>query len=415
MEDEKHKLNQPVDVSIFNKVVQVLALKVPNKVVSTTMNTIKPFVLQKKGKKNVYPCPESDDFKLVAITEELTEEDLKKKLTELYPGGNIPELAQVGVQYDYSDYNYHEALKMLLPSHIVTPNGYETIGHIAHLNLKEPQFPYKYLIGQVIKDKTKEITTVVNKLDKLSNEFRTPELELISGEKNYEAKILEEKCNLFVDFEKVYWCSRLHGERSRVIQTLKQKDVICDAFCGVGPFAVRAAKEKGCRVYASDLNPFCYEYLLKNAKVNKVDHLVEPSCGDARKFIYDTLMRVYKGEILPVTRYFMNLPGDAIEFLDAFPKFFKENPEYLKEEVFKPSTVHVYCFLGKADEISMREDLTNRVQKVLPNFDQKDIDNVHTLKSVSSEKDMCCLTFWLTTENADHNQPGKAEKMLKTE
>ena len=256
-------------------------------------------------------------------------------------------------------------MKVLLHKHIVTPKGYETIGTVAHLNLKEPQYPYKYLIGQVIKDKTKEITTVVNKLDKLSNEFRTPELELISGEKNYETKVHEERCTLYLDFEKVYWCSRLSGERSRVIQTLKQVDVICDAFCGVGPFAVRAAKEKGCRIYASDLNPYCHEYLVKNIKANKVDHLVEPSCGDARKFIYDTLQRSYKGEILSVTRYFMNLPGDAIEFLDSFPNFFKDHSEYLSESKFKPSIVHVYCFLGKADEISMREDLTARVQKVL--------------------------------------------------
>lgn len=415
MEEEKHKLNQPVDTSIFNKVVQVLAIKIPNKEVSRTISNLKPFIFQKKGKKNVYTDPESEDYKLVALSEEQSEEDLKKKLKEFYQDDQIPQITHVGVQYDYSDYNYHEALKLLLPNHIVTPSGYETIGHVAHLNLKEPQFPYKYLIGQVIKDKTKEITTVVNKLDKLSNEFRTPELELISGEKNYETKVLEEKCNLYLDFEKVYWCSRLHGERSRVIQTLSQKDIICDAFCGVGPFAVRAAKEKGCKVYASDLNPYCHQYLIKNIQVNKVEHLVEPSCGDARQFIYDTLMRVYKSEINPITRYFMNLPGDAIEFLDSFPKFFKENPEYMKEGTFKPSIVHVYCFLGKADELTMREDLTNRVQKVLPNFDQKDIDNVHTLKSVSSEKDMCCLTFRLTIENVDHEQLGKGEKMLKTE
>lgn len=415
MEDQTHKLNQPVNLTAFDKVLDVLAVKVANKQVSNTIAAIKSLILQKKGKRNVYPCPDSNDHKLVAISDEVTEEDLKKKLQEVFPEGSVPEISRVGVQYDYSDYNYHEALKLLLPTHIVTPSGYETIGHIAHLNLKEAQFPYKYLIGQVIRDKTKEITTVVNKLDKLSNEFRTPELELISGEKNYEAKVLEEKCNLYVDFEKVYWCSRLHGERSRVIHTLTQKDVICDAFCGVGPFAVRAAKEKGCRVYASDLNPHCHEYLIKNIKVNKVDHLVEPHCGDARQFIYDCLSKVYKGEILPITRYYMNLPGDAIEFLDAFPNFFKDHPAYLEESAFKSSVVHVYCFLGKADELSMKNDLTMRVQRVLPNFEQSDIDNVHTLKSVSSEKDMCCLTFKLTPENCTLKQLSQGDKKLKTE
>ena len=40
-----------------------------------------------------------------------------------------------------------------------------------------------------------------------------------------------------------------------------------DIFCGIGPFSVRASK-KGCNVIANDLNPDCYEYLIKNAKAN---------------------------------------------------------------------------------------------------------------------------------------------------
>lgn len=415
MEDVKHGLNQPIDTSLFDKVVTVVAIKVPTKEVSKTITNLKELILKKKGKRNVYPCPESEDHRLIALREDLTQKAAEEEIKKLVPGGPNYEFSTVGVPYSYADYNYHEALKLLLPSTITTPSGYETIGHVGHLNLKEPQFPWKYLIGQVIRDKTKEITTVVNKLDKLSNEFRTPELELISGEKNYETKVLEEKCNLHLDFEKVYWCSRLSGERCRVIQTLTPADVVCDAFCGVGPFAVRAAKERGCRVYASDLNPYGFEYLKKNIKVNKVDPLVEPNCGDARDYIKTILGRQYKGEIIPITRWFMNLPGDAVEFLDSFPAFYKENPQYLNEKIFKESIVHVYCFLGKADEISMRDDLTARVQKVLPNFDVKDIDNVHTLKSVSSEKDMCCLTFKLTKENCNPQPFGQGEKKLKTE
>lgn len=415
MEDVKHRLNQAIDISLFDKILTVVALRVTTKDVSKTILSLKELVLKKKGKRNVYPCPESDDHKLLALREDLSQEIAEKEIKTLVPGGSAPVFATVGVPYSYADYNYHEALKLLLPSNITTPSGYETIGHVAHLNLKEPQFPWKYMIGQVIKDKTKEITTVVNKLDKLSNEFRTPELELISGEKNYETKVLEEKCNLYVDFEKVYWCSRLSGERGRVIQTLDQADVVCDAFCGVGPFAVRAAKEKGCKVFASDLNPHGVEYLKKNIKVNKVDGLVEPSCADARDYIKSILARQYKGEIIPITRWFMNLPGDAVEFLDAFPAYYRENPQHLSNELFKDSVVHVYCFLGKADEISMRDDLTARVQRVLLNFDLKDIDNVHTLKSVSSEKDMCCLTFRLNKENANPEPFGQGEKKLKTE
>ena len=40
-------------------------------------------------------------------------------------------------------------------------------------------------------------------------------------------------------------------------------------FCGIGPFAIPAAK-RGLHVFANDLNPASYQYLLENAKLNKV-------------------------------------------------------------------------------------------------------------------------------------------------
>lgn len=41
-------------------------------------------------------------------------------------------------------------------------------------------------------------------------------------------------------------------------------------FAGVGPFAVPAARNIGCRVHANDLNPNSYKYLLQNVQKNKV-------------------------------------------------------------------------------------------------------------------------------------------------
>jgi tRNA (guanine37-N1)-methyltransferase len=37
------------------------------------------------------------------------------------------------------------------------------VGHIAHLNLRDEQLPYKGLIGQVLLDKVKTVKTVINK------------------------------------------------------------------------------------------------------------------------------------------------------------------------------------------------------------------------------------------------------------
>lgn len=44
------------------------------------------------------------------------------------------------------------------------PSAYEMVGHIAHLNLRDEQLPWKYIIGQVLLDKNPPIKTVVNKV-----------------------------------------------------------------------------------------------------------------------------------------------------------------------------------------------------------------------------------------------------------
>lgn len=85
-----------------------------------------------------------------------------------------------------------------------------------------------------------------------------------------------------VNVATVYWCSRLSTERQRVVKDFfKPGDVLLDMFCGIGPMAIRAAKEQNMRVLANDLNPECYHYLRKNIVLNKVADTVIPFCMDA--------------------------------------------------------------------------------------------------------------------------------------
>ena len=66
-------------------------------------------------------------------------------------------------------------------------------------------------------------------------------------------------------------------------------------FAGVGPFAIPAA-QKGCIVYANDLNPDSIRYLKINAETNKVDNRVHAYNVDARKFISE-LMTVPNSDV----------------------------------------------------------------------------------------------------------------------
>lgn len=97
---------------------------------------------------------------------------------------------------------------------------------------------------------------------------------------------MEDKVKFKVDISKVYWCSKLDTERTRLINNVfKEGDVLCDMFCGVGPLAVKAAVKKKMKVLANDLNPVGVEYLKENIKLNKVGKLVKPFNMDAREFV----------------------------------------------------------------------------------------------------------------------------------
>ena len=112
---------------------------------------------------------------------------------------------------------------------------------------------------------------------------------------------------------------------------------LCDAFCGVGPLALRACKQ-GVKVYANDLNPDAYTYLNNNIKLNKLNKdnlLIKTYNIDAREFIKG-LVNMSKYNIdedeengdkifpkdLHINHFYMNLPKDAIEFMDIFVGLF---------------------------------------------------------------------------------------------
>lgn len=113
-------------------------------------------------------------------------------------------------------------------------------------------------------EKNKHLETVCNKTEKLHNVYRTPQLELLAGKHCYDAVVPEGGVKLHLNFEEVYWCTRLYSERERIInfiKTLTKSHLILDLFCGIGPFSLRAAKDLGAVCMANDLNPQCFKFL----------------------------------------------------------------------------------------------------------------------------------------------------------
>ena len=259
------------------------------------------------------------------------------------------------------------------------PTSYEQIGHIAHLNLRAIHVPYGRVIGRVLLDKHQpSIRTVVNKLGEVGGPYRTYAMDLLAGDDDYDVRVIEHGIALTFDLRKVYWCTRLEGERTYMMKhEFKPNQYIADAFCGVGALCIRAAMTLGCTIVANDLNPDAVMYCRESARRNGInvgdndndEGVFQVQCGDAREFIVNLGINVSadKGEddcydddvnSLPNKKntrsklpdhLLLNFPLDSPSFLNAFRWWPSGTGE---EEKSKSSLtrVHVYTFARGDDE-----------------------------------------------------------------
>ncbi|KAK8452809.1 hypothetical protein SEVIR_5G177510v4 [Setaria viridis] len=285
-------------------------------------------------------------------------------------------------------YNYwpmNEVLEELLPEGVIIPTGFETVGHIAHLNLRDEHLPYKKLIAQVVLDKNKpKIQTVVNKIDAIQNDYRTMQLEVLAGNDSLRTMVIESGLRFQVDLGTVYWNSRLATERQRLVNDIfRNSDIVCDMFSGVGPLAISAAK-KVKYVYANDINPTAVEYFKRNMVLNKLERKIEVFNMDARRFI----SAIYSSQhVHPVTQIVMNLPNDAAEFLDVFRGILRSGQSEL--HCVMPM-IHVYGF-SKAED--PEHDFHGRINVALG--ENVDIVEMHRVRLVAPGKWMICASFTL--------------------
>ena len=286
------------------------------------------------------------------------------------------------VHLGYEDYSFEEVLRKLIPSDIDPPTSFESIGHIAHFNLRDEVWPFRQLIGQVLLDKHPQYRTVVSKVGSLEGQFRTFKMELIAGDEDFNATVKEGGLTLLVPFDRVYWNSRLSGERQRALRLISRSDRVVDMFCGAGAMSCLAAR-KHCEVFSNDLNPEAVKAAEINALRNDVP--LTTSCKDARDLIIDLVDRkVLSAEDDLTTHFIMNLPEIAIEFLDVFRGIFKA------KSVTADYRVYVHCF-SRSGESEIRQ----RIQSTLGTTEDLEGLEIVEVRDVAPNKKMYCAQFRL--------------------
>ncbi|KAI3714725.1 hypothetical protein L6452_21684 [Arctium lappa] len=254
-----------------------------------------------------------DRPRIKPITEDPTSE--KTRYVILSERVQDPDLSDIPTQ------NLDELKKLCkietVPYSLTLGYSYWGAGHIAHLNIPDELLPYKDVIAKVIYDKNQpRIQTIVNKVGSIANEFRVPKFEILAGKPDMVTEVKQYGATFKLDYGLVYWNSRLEHEHIRLVNKFRQGEIICDMFAGIGPFAIPAA-QKGCLVYANDLNPDSIRYLKVNADINKVNNNLHTCNMDARIFM-SQLMTVPIGESkLDASAFGSSVKGNIDESMKA--------------------------------------------------------------------------------------------------
>ncbi|KAI8906371.1 guanine(37)-N1-methyltransferase [Gorgonomyces haynaldii] len=412
---------------LFTKQVDLRCLVVPAQLCKTIMSRFKNAGVLFNAPKlpTILEDPQRKQSRIVLLDPQLqvkTIDELPESLKELCKDNNCI-LDTHSLEIDYSYWTTEQVLRSILPDELEVPSAFETIGHIAHVNLRPEYDQYKQIIGQVILEKTRGIRTVVNKTGNIDNQFRFFEMELLAGEHDMKAELREGGCTFKFDFSKVYWNSRLSTEHERLASLFKQGDVVFDVMGGVGPFAIPASKNHGATVFCNDLNPNSHLALLENIKLNHVEDRVIGFEMDGRQFIRDSLQiandekywkqlhaaRVkkieqsnrrkgqknpipdFKMEPKTIQHYIMNLPASAVEFLDAFSGIYRD------QTVQEMPMIHCHMFSREKDR---DQDCIQRAEHYLGHSLKGHVQMVHNVRNVAPNKDMMCISFRLPREVA---------------
>ncbi|GJE89666.1 Met-10 like-protein-domain-containing protein [Phanerochaete sordida] len=441
-------MTDKLDKDAFRKTIEVLAAKVSPRDTGSVLRApvLKRSILDLPRIQSAAQAPDGDRLVLFRVQ---SLEELPEDARAFIEEKKLP-LTTHKIELTYDYWTVDDIIASVLPENLLeeAPSGFATVGHIAHLNLRDEYLPYKHIIGQLVLDKVGRVRTVVNKLNTIQNKFRVFDMELIAGEPDYLVEHHESDCTFTFDFTKVYWNSRLHTEHGRIIDTFKCEDVVADVFAGVGPFAVPAGK-KGCGVFANDLNPESFKYLKLNITKNKVDLLVRPSCEDGKDFIRSVVARVLDDPMPPaappmsnaqlrkvkreqrlakegqdqqhetrprppspppapaqtrtrVTQFVMNLPDTAILFLGAFRGLLSPanvGGRDLSGLYTEMPMVHCYCFTREAELEKAAADIRARVEHELGHSLGEEVSYFH-VRSVAPTKEMFCISFRLPREVA---------------
>ena len=216
--------------------------------------------------------------------------------------------------------------------------GYDFLGNIAILKFKNEKEKEKKEFAKKLMKERKQVSTVLEKVERVKGKLRTIKTKHVLGKKTKEALYRESDCVFKLNIDSCYFSPRLSNERLEIAARVKQNDRVLVLFAGVAPFPIIIARHsKARRIVAVELGKECCRYARENVRLNKVLDRIEIIQGDVKKL--DKLL----GKDIRFDRIVMPRPQLKETFLRYIWKFCKKNTE-----------IYYYDFGKDAEEIIER-------------------------------------------------------------
>jgi len=157
------------------------------------------------------------------------------------------------------------------------PSRYPLIGSAILIRLKKDLLPYKDIIGKAILEIEKEAKSVWLFREPTKGVFREPQIECISGDCNPIVLHKELKTKFLIDISKLTFSPGNAGERKRLVDMVRENEIIVDFFACCGNLSLPIAVNKKIKkLITVEANSYAYSFLLKNINLNKVNDVVSP-------------------------------------------------------------------------------------------------------------------------------------------
>ncbi len=294
------------------------------------------------------------------------------------------------------NYKYRSIEEVLVgefPENILEliPKSYDIIGKIAIVEFDQLNtlsnkkvLPYKKKVAEALVSVNRSVETVYEKKSEVKGRYRLKELKAIYGDDNPETIHKENDCKFKLDVKNTYFTPRLVFERKRVSSivsssSFNNQEIIVDMFTGVGPFSIQIAKNNDAKIYAFDVNPSAYKYLIENIEMNKMKGEVIAHNMDVKELL-NLDSKLGNNLKHKIDRIIMNLPEQSINYIDIACFLMKKTGGIL----------HFYQFCKKPNPIKKGiENLNTKLKD--SGWQIEEILNSKVVKPFSPKSDLIVL------------------------